>query len=235
MKQSARAFTAGVDGVEARRRRLAEQHLRVREAGRDETFVAGLVEAAVDARRGRLAAGAPLRQQEGRVVGLVPDRVDRDLRAELARDGGHEFLEVVLVGTRDVRRLLVGGRPARHRRGDGQQHGPAEGLRAGEHRRVERPVVRGGVGRVEGRLRGAARRGDDRGPRELHAQGFDAERLHLGEDLRLVVAFEQRRAGLEVSGLTLGGGGAGRKRQGAAARRPARRGSVRERNLGMVD
>ena len=97
--------------------------------------------------------GVELGLQEGGVVGLAPDRVGADLRAEMARHGRHEFPEVLAVGPRDVWRFQVRGRPARHRRGDRQQHLPAEPLGFREDRVVQAPVVARGVGRVEGRAR----------------------------------------------------------------------------------
>ena len=85
VQQHLRASRFEVDRVVADRRRLADQHLRVREPAGLQPRVAGLVEAAVDARRGGRAVRVPLRQQEGGVVGLVPDRVERDLAS---RSGG---------------------------------------------------------------------------------------------------------------------------------------------------
>ena len=133
--------------------------------------------------RGR-ALGGPLRHQEHRLVGLVPDRVHRHLGGELVTDRGHEFLEVLVVGTRYVRRLAVGGGPARRGAGYGQQHGPAEPLGFGEHRRVLAPVVGGRVRRFEARLARAVRARCDFVPVQLHAQRAHAEVLELSDHLR---------------------------------------------------
>ena len=174
-------FRANVDGVVAGRRRLAKQHLWMRDSGRLQPRVASLVETAVDAPRDGLAAGAPLRRQVRRLVGLVPDRVERYLRAVVPRDGGHEFLEIERVGPVGVGGFVVRGGPARRRRGHGQEHLPAQPLGFSEQHVVLAPVVVAGVGRFEAWLRRAGGCGRDFIPAELHAQRFHAERLQLRE------------------------------------------------------
>ena len=145
-----------VDRVVARRRGFAEQHLRVGDPGGLQPRVAGLVEAAVDARRGGRAVGVELRLQEGGVVGLVPDREQRHLRAEVARHRGHEFLEVLVVGARDVGRFA--GSAVAHR-GTGEvtvsSTGQCSRLASASSASYCAPVVAGRVGRL--RSLGASR------------------------------------------------------------------------------
>ena len=78
--------------------------------------------------------------------------------------------------------------------------------------------------------------GTTRGPGELDPQRFDAEGLHLAEDLRLVAGFEQLEpASKYVVWLCEAPAAAG---SASSARRPddrEERGIVREGNLGMVD
>src|SRR6185312_2832916 len=85
---------------------------------------------------------------------------------------------------------------------------PAKGVGLGDRARVRAPGVDRGIGRVEGGLRGARRGGRDGAPRELDAQGFDAQRLHLFEYLRLVRP-DQRGARLEEGRLAAGRRGRG--------------------------
>ena len=152
------------------------------------------------------AVGVPLRLQKGRVVRLVPDREERDGRAEraaravVARHGAHEFLEVFWIGFGDVRRFLVRRRPARHRRGEGQQDFPVQPLRFCDQRVVFAPCVVAGVGHVERGLARARWAGGDVEPVELDAQCLDAERLHLHERMGARTRAQQVTGTLEVGG-----------------------------------
>ncbi len=143
----------------------------------------------------------PLREQVGRVVGLVPDRVQRDLWAELACHGGHELLEVEVVRARDVGRPCVGRGPSRRRTGDRQQHLPVQALRFPEQRHVLAPVVVSRVGRFEARLAsrcwGSARLRASRARRAARPRrGIRAVRSRAG-----AWCSQQLGGALEVGGL----------------------------------
>ncbi len=149
------------------------------------------------------------------------------LDAVVAADGGHELFEVLIVGARDVGRGLVGRRPARHGRGDGQQHLPVQALRFVDQRVVFAPAVARRVGRVEGGLGGGLLPGRDVVPGELDAQRFDAEGLQLGDRVRARGRGEQVGGALEVDGLAVGGEG-----RGGGERSRRRRGGRRRAELG---
>ena len=96
-------------------------------------------------------------------------------------------------GLRDVGRFLVRRRPARHGRGDRQQHLPVQPLGFGEQRVVFAPVVVAGLVASNAGLVALVGPGRDVVPVELDPQRFDAERLHLRERVR---ARRRRSAGL---------------------------------------
>ncbi len=166
------AQTVGAD-----RRGFAHQHLRFGDSRGLQPFIAGLEQAAVDARRFGQAFGVELGLQEGGVVGLVPDRIQRDEAGVVLADRRHEFLEVRVVGPGHAALVFVaGGRPLRHGRGHGQEHLPFQACGFEQQPVVDAPVVAGRVGRFEVGLFRAVRAWSDVGPVELDAQGFDAER-----------------------------------------------------------
>ena len=72
------------DLARAARRGLPQQHARVGEAGVGQAALGGDEQLAVDARRERRLVRRVLRQQELRLVGLVPDAPGVDLRAVVA-------------------------------------------------------------------------------------------------------------------------------------------------------
>ncbi len=182
------------DLARAARRGLGDEHLRVRQAAGGESALGGEEEVAVDPRRQRrVLRGGVLRQEELRLVGLVPDRPARDPRPEVARGGGDEGLELLRLRPRDVVLRAV-RRPPRHRARDRQQDLPAARDRAVDLRVVGAPVVVRRVGRVEVGL--DPRRG---GRGDVLPQHHDAQRLHA-EARDLVEGLRARRRVGEVDG-----------------------------------
>src|SRR2546423_10044389 len=107
--------------------RFADQHGRAGDAGRLQARVARLVEARVDAGRGGRPVAVELRREEFVMVGLVPDREPFDLGAEVAPDGGPETPELRAARPGDEAVVAwLSGRPARNRRGCGEEDLPAE-------------------------------------------------------------------------------------------------------------
>ena len=202
------------DARGATRRGLAEQQRVAPVAGRRGARAAGEEELAVDARGLRLLVHE-LRQQEVRVVGLVPDRPQPDAVAVAPPDGRREGLELLGARLGDVV-LLARGRPLRDRAGQRQLDGDAAGRGTGEQRveLVPRPGrVGAGVGGVEGRPALRLRRRRVVLPVDECADAVDPEGVDLVQRAVARGGVEQLARRLEGHALGARSGGRRGKRE----------------------
>ena len=193
---------------------LADQQRVGGVARRGQAALAREEQLAVDARRGRLLL-LVLREQELRVVRLVPDRPQPDAVAVAPADRGRERLELLRARLGDVVAALL-GRPPRHRAGERELDGDPARRGAGEQRvePVPRPGrVGAGVGGVEGRARLRVRRRRVVLPVHEHAHAIDAEGADLVQRAVARGGVEQLARGLEGHALGARGRRGGRQRE----------------------